>query len=213
MAKRSALVILLLLLTGLVPPTAAAATIQDIIALSKAGVSDAVLLALIDRDKSVFAIEADELVMLTGAGVSEAVVIAMLKSGREPAPPAATLPAPSYPNFVIVGHGPDRPNTVHQSDGFLVPTLPVVSYVVVGPGVARSAGCVGVSVSGTRPVAAGLQPGRLSNDLGTRYLAGGVGRIVNGTAASAGSANGTQATAGVVDCREPVPATRSRSRR
>lgn len=213
MAKRSALLVLLLLLAGLVPSTAHAASIQDIIALSKAGVSDTVLLALIDRDKSVFAIEADELVALKNAGVSEAVVVAMLKSGREPVPLDPAPPAPSYPNFIIVGHGPDRPNTFHQFDGFSLPTISVVPYVVVGTGVVRGSGCVGVPTGSTKPVVAGSQLGRLTTDLGTRYLASGVGRIVNDAAVSAGSADATQASASIVGCQQPVPATRPRPRR
>src|SRR5437764_843307 len=97
MAKRFTFVALLLMLAELVP------------------------LTLIDRDKSVFAIEADELVMLKEAGVSEAVVIAMLKSGREPQPLAPPPILDAFPTLVIVGHGPDEPNTFHQFSGFVSP--------------------------------------------------------------------------------------------
>jgi hypothetical protein len=202
MAKRSALIALLLLLAQLIPSPASAVTIQDIITLSKAGVSDTVLLALVDRDKSVFAIEADELVMLKGAGVSEAVVIAMLKSGREPEPPAAPPLADVLPTLVIVGHGPDRPNTFHQFDGFGSPMLPLIPYVVVGSGLVHGANCVGVSASSTKPSATGPQLGRLTNS---------VGRIVNSPVILSGG-DGTAASATVVDCPQAAP-TRPRSRR
>ena len=212
MAKRSARFLLLLLLTALAPSAASAVTLQDIIALSRAGVSDPVLLALIDRDKSVFAIEADELVALKGAGVSEAVVIAMLKSGRDPMPPslAAAPVVDVFPTLVIVGHGPDRPNTFHQFDGFLVPPLPVVPYVVVGSGLVRGARCVGVGVGGTKPTAAGPQLGRLTPELGTRYLASGVGRIVTSTVIPLDGADGTAAPAIVGDCQPQTIPRRSR---
>ncbi len=67
----------------LVPTTASAVTIDQIVALARAGVTDAVILALIDRDKTIFSIEAEQLVTLKSAGVSEPVILAMLKSGRE----------------------------------------------------------------------------------------------------------------------------------
>ena len=202
MTKRSTLIVLLLLLAQLIPSTASAITIQDIITLSKAGVSESVLLALVDRDKSVFAIEADELMMLKGAGVSEAVVIAMLKSGREPEPPAAPPVVDVFPNLVIVGHGPDRPNTFHKFDGFGSPMLPLIPYVVVGSSLVRGSGCVGASASGTKPSAIEPQLGRLTNS---------VGRIVNSPVIPSGG-DGTAASSTVVDCPQAAPA-RPRPRR
>src|SRR5437867_1772242 len=67
----------------LVPTTASAVTIDQIVALARAGVTEAVILALIDRDKTIFSIEPEQLVSLKAAGVSEPVILAMLKSGRE----------------------------------------------------------------------------------------------------------------------------------
>ena len=67
----------------LVPATASAVTLDQIVALARAGVTDAVILALIDRDKTIFSIEPEQLVSLKSAGVSEPVILAMLKSGRE----------------------------------------------------------------------------------------------------------------------------------
>src|SRR5262245_58495964 len=67
----------------LVPDIASAGTIDQIVALARAGVTDAVIIALIDRDKTIFSIEPDQLLALKSAGVSEPVILAMLKSGRE----------------------------------------------------------------------------------------------------------------------------------
>src|ERR1700742_1851371 len=48
----------------LVPKAASAVTVDQIIALSKAGVSEAVILALLDRDGNVLSIEPEQLVAL-----------------------------------------------------------------------------------------------------------------------------------------------------
>ncbi len=111
-------IIPLLVALLLVPAIAPALTLQEVVILSKAGVSDAVLLAMIERDRTIFAIDADQLLTLRREGVSEPVVLAMLKSGRgEPAAaPAAPLGPPEEPILVMVGHGPDRPNTYHSFD-------------------------------------------------------------------------------------------------
>ena len=113
----------LLLLLALMPAPASAVTIQQVVALSKAGVSDEVVLALIDRDNTIFAIDPEQLVALKRDGLSETVVLAMLRSGRQELPvpsQAASAEAnrvlPTEPLLVIVGHGPDRPNTYHGFD-------------------------------------------------------------------------------------------------
>ncbi len=110
--------------TLLAPTAAHAVTVDQVVALAKAGVTDAVILALIDRDRTIFAIEPEQLVKLQRDGLSEAVILAMLKSGREEGERAARADA-AYntawiaaglspaPELVIVGHGPDRPNTGH----------------------------------------------------------------------------------------------------
>ena len=115
-------------LLALTPAVASAVTGDEIVRLSRAGVSDEVILALIDRDKTIFTIEADDLVTLKNEGVSEAVVLAMLKSGRAEGEAAvarqAALAAAERekaewltPSIVVIGHGPDRPNTGYH-DGF-----------------------------------------------------------------------------------------------
>src|SRR5262245_33646262 len=82
---RTIRVCLLALVVGLAPAVASAVTLDQIVALSKAGISEPIILALIDRDKSVFAIEPDQIARLQKDGVSEKVLLAMLKSGRDEA--------------------------------------------------------------------------------------------------------------------------------
>jgi len=112
----------------LMPAAASAVTVDEILSLSRAGVTDAIILALIDRDKTVFAIEPDQIVKLRRDGLSEAVVLAMLKSGRDEGDQAARADAaansawimaqmPTEPLLVVTGHGPERPNVAHP-DGF-----------------------------------------------------------------------------------------------
>jgi len=114
-------VLVLAVAAALVPSRASAVTVDDIVSLSRAGVTDAVILALIDRDKTIFTIEPDQLVTLKSQGVSEAVVLAMLKSGRDEGERAAQAASDlnagfimsslsPVPDVVVVGHGPDVPN-------------------------------------------------------------------------------------------------------
>ena len=58
---------LVLVFALLSPAPASAVTINEIISLSKAGVSEPVILALIDRDKTVFTLNAEQLVTLQKA--------------------------------------------------------------------------------------------------------------------------------------------------
>lgn len=109
--------------------TASAVTVDQIVALSKAGVSEAVILALLDRDRSVLTIEPDQIVSLKREGLSDTLITAMLRSGRDEAESAARdvsswnattmlSSLSSTPEVVVVGHGPDRPNTIHTEDWY-----------------------------------------------------------------------------------------------
>jgi hypothetical protein len=104
-------VAVLLLATAPVP--AEALTIRDVIELTKAGVSEDVLLALIDVDGGVYASDTETLKALKAAGVSERVMVALVRSGRErqlpePAPPSASedeaQAQPPAPQVVVVEH-------------------------------------------------------------------------------------------------------------
>jgi hypothetical protein len=112
----------------LAPREASAITVDQIVSLSKSGVTETVILALIDRDQTVFAIEPEQIVALQRDGLGERIILAMLKSGREEGDRQARAEAafnsawimsnlPTEPLSISVGHGPDRPNTPHL-DGF-----------------------------------------------------------------------------------------------
>ena len=116
---------LAVLMIALAPPAASAVTPEEIVRLSKSGVSDEVILALVARDKTIFSVAPDDLVALKREGVSEAAVLAIIKSGRDEgeaafayqsAQAAADRAAAAWlaPNVVVIGHGPDRPNTGYR---------------------------------------------------------------------------------------------------
>ena len=98
MVRRTA--VALLTVIALAAGRAEAVTIRDVIELSKAGLSDQVLLALIEVDRGVFTMDAPTLKQLKAAGVSDTVILALIRSGRpaaqepEPAPGPAAAPEP-----------------------------------------------------------------------------------------------------------------------
>ncbi len=100
----------LLLLVPFAPARAEAVTIRDIVELSRAGLGEDVLLALIEVDPRVFSIDAATLKSLKDAGVSQKVIIAMIRSGRTPPPTpqetvAAPLPTPEpVPHVIVIDH-------------------------------------------------------------------------------------------------------------
>jgi hypothetical protein len=104
----------LLTVFALAAGRAEAVTLRDVIELTKAGLSDQVLLALIEVDRSVFAIDTATLKQLKEAGVSDPVIVALIRSGRtrapEPQPAAEPLP-PLYepqprpePEVIVIDH-------------------------------------------------------------------------------------------------------------
>ncbi|MEO6239000.1 MAG: hypothetical protein ABIQ52_18550 [Vicinamibacterales bacterium] len=100
-----ALIITLAIASG----RAEAVTIRDVIELTKAGLSDQVLLALIEVDRGVFSVDAATVQQLKQAGVRDAVIVALIRSGRgresEPAAAVAAPVAPApVPEVVIVEH-------------------------------------------------------------------------------------------------------------
>ena len=119
-----------------VPAAASAITVEQIVALSKAGVTDAVILALLERDRTILSIEPEQVVALKRDGLSDAVILAMLKNGRAEGEAAARAQSEEKaasilsnltissltpgPDLVIVGHGPDRPNTDYGTNLFSV---------------------------------------------------------------------------------------------
>ena len=143
---RRALTLFALFLTlGAAP--ADAITVRDIVELSKSGLSDELLLALIDIEKKVFPVDPATLKTLKEAGVSERVILAMMRSGRtQPAPLPAPAPSPEGvvqeqpraaappPQVVVIEHRqapePARTTVVRE----VVVPFPVYVPVYVSPG-------------------------------------------------------------------------------
>jgi hypothetical protein len=108
--RRLLLVAVVSLITSIATP-AAALTVRDVMELTRAGLGDEILLALIDVDPSVFPIDAATLKKLKDAGVSERVIIAMIRSARMPMPAPEPLAAPieqpapaPQPQVVVIEH-------------------------------------------------------------------------------------------------------------
>lgn len=105
---------LLMFATLLIAPTHLFAqqptvTTKDIVDLSKAGLAEEVLLALIEVHRPVFPVDTVTLKSLKDSGVAPNVIIAMIRSGRE-VPPVAVIaqdtastptPAPAAPPQVV----------------------------------------------------------------------------------------------------------------
>jgi hypothetical protein len=100
--------LLAVLLCGAARPVLAV-TVDDIVALARAGVTAEVLVAVIDADRSIFSLTPEQIVALKKAGVPDAVVLKMLGSAdefRPEAPPplivGADRPEPAPPATVVV---------------------------------------------------------------------------------------------------------------
>ena len=94
-----------------------ALTIRDVVELTRAGLGDEVLLALIEVDPSVFPIDTETLKYLKEAGVSQRVIVAMVRSARTPPPPRSVpdpfisqvAPQAPEPQVVVIDHhDPER---------------------------------------------------------------------------------------------------------
>jgi hypothetical protein len=110
-----------------------AVTIRDLIELSKAGLGDDVLIALIEVDRRVFSIDTATLKQLKEGGVSEPVIVALIRSGRAPrTEPAAPAPAPEprQPEVIVVDHHDPAPAAAPAPVAYPVPVA-VPVYVPV----------------------------------------------------------------------------------
>ena len=108
----------MLALLGCVPATASAVTIDEVVALSKSGISEQVIVAVIERDQTLFSLSPTLIMKLQREGLSDRILLALIKSGRpnEPPVPASPVepmaaPVPPPPLIAVVGHGPQLPNT------------------------------------------------------------------------------------------------------
>jgi hypothetical protein len=108
---------LLIAILTFAPASASALTLRDVIELTRAGLGEDVLLALLEVDPSVFPIDTATLKMLKEAGVSEKVIIAMIRSGRMPPPPVPEREIPidappardPQPQVVVIDHRDSQP--------------------------------------------------------------------------------------------------------
>jgi len=125
---------LIVLTLSLLPATAGAQslTVRDVVELTKAGLGDEALLALIDVHRPIFPVDIVTLKGLKDAGVAPAVIVAMIKSGRTAPPPQLPLPQPldlptpaSAPAQVVVIEHHDEPAVREVA-------VPVPVYVAVG---------------------------------------------------------------------------------
>jgi hypothetical protein len=96
-----------------------AITVRDVIELTKAGLSDEVLLALIESDRNVFTLDAATMRALKEAGVTDRVMLALIHNGRtpaagpvDPAPQPAVAPqaqAEPEPRVIVIDHHDSQP--------------------------------------------------------------------------------------------------------
>jgi hypothetical protein len=121
------LLLALALSPGLVlaqPPSAAPTdgplvTVDQVIAMTKAGVSDAAIVALIERDRPVFVLASTHLVMLRKAGVSQPVIVAMLMT---PYSYFWSAPVVVYSTAPLLVAPPPPPGTSSRGIFFTHPT-------------------------------------------------------------------------------------------
>jgi hypothetical protein len=112
-------VLTLALLIGPAVASAYAVTIRDLVELSKEGVSDAVLIALIETDGSRFKMTPDDIRSVRAQGLSDAVIVAMIRTrpiaapirdgvvdSLPPAPAPEPEPAPREPEVIYVQSPP-----------------------------------------------------------------------------------------------------------
>jgi len=124
-------VLLFVAVLALSPVRADALTVRDILELSRAGLGEEILLALIDVDRSVFPIDTATLKSLKAAGVSERVIVAMVRSARTPPPvpaePAIETEMPSRqqePQVIVIEHqGPPQIREVPVAVPVYIPVV------------------------------------------------------------------------------------------
>jgi hypothetical protein len=96
-----------------------AITVRDVIELTKAGLSEEVLLALIESDRNVFTLDAATMRALKEAGVTDRVMLALIHNGRTPVPASVdAVPQPAVapqaqaepePRVIVIDHHDAQP--------------------------------------------------------------------------------------------------------
>jgi hypothetical protein len=150
--------LLVTLILSLLPARAEALTVRDVVELTRAGLGEEVLLALIEVDRSIFPIDAATIKQLKANGVSERVIAAMVRSGRETPPdPIATDPAPQpaapQPQVIVIEHRdpPEVREVVHEVPVAVPVYIPVATTRSVHPRVDQRA--IGIPISSDRWIA------------------------------------------------------------
>lgn len=114
MAQLSRIALAVAVLIGPAAGIAQAVTARDLVELSRAGLGDDVLIALIASDGTVFHLTAEDVRSLHGRGLSDKVIVAMLNTALPPAPalstpaprPPAPAPAPDVPSPEVAAMPP-----------------------------------------------------------------------------------------------------------
>src|SRR6185369_2346845 len=127
--------LLITLTLSLLPARAEALSVRDVVELTRAGLGEEVLLALIEVDRSIFPIDAATIKQLKANGVTERVIAAMVRSGRETPPPdpIATEPAPQpvapQPQVIVIEHRdpPEVREVVHEVQVAVPVYIPVAT--------------------------------------------------------------------------------------
>jgi len=151
--------LLITLTLSLLPARAEALTVRDVVELTRAGLGEEVLLALIEVDRSIFPIDAATIKQLKANGVTERVIAAMVRSGRETPPPdpIATEPAPQpvapQPQVIVIEHRdpPEVREVVHEVQVAVPVYIPVATTRSVHTRVDQSAN--GIPISSERWIA------------------------------------------------------------
>jgi hypothetical protein len=130
-------IVLLALLAGPMASTAEAVTLKDLIDLKKAGLSDAVLVALIDSDATVFQLSAAEVRTLRDAGFSDSLIISILGTStrdRQMREAQAATAAAAQPLWTPPAQPPiDQPEPLPSTYVAMPMTSPVYVFVPSGP--------------------------------------------------------------------------------
>jgi hypothetical protein len=127
----------------------AATTAAQLVALSRAGLSDDILIALIETDGSIFELTADDIMGLHNAGLSDAVIRAMQATQSTarrtmPGPPApAEAPAPPvvYVTQTVTQHfdAPTSPSPAIYTESPVYIPVAVPAYATVPRAVSHPA--------------------------------------------------------------------------
>ena len=109
---RRLLAILTFAMVPALPAHAQTLSTRDVVELSKAGLGEDVLLALIEVNRSVFPVDRETVKSLKDAGVPAKVIVAMVRSGREqmepPPPPQPLVEVPQETEPVEVSTARER---------------------------------------------------------------------------------------------------------